>query len=232
MSLLFITDIHGNYDAMLQLFDTVNLDPSSDTLVVGGDMIDRGPDSGKVLKGIKLLQQSFTDNIKVLIGNHELMMLDFFRHDEPLWKKHGGIKTLEHLEQFFNSGEMESYLTWIDGLPIVYETDKYIFTHAGLNPDLPLQQQKREVIWMNRKEFNHSVDLAKLRELTRGRIILHGHTPVTSLAFDGVRLDCDLGSGVFPSYLAALALVDLTNNKYYRYSYQNNDISQHELNLS
>jgi serine/threonine protein phosphatase 1 len=232
MRLLFITDIHGNYDAMLQLFNNADFDPSSDTLVVGGDMIDRGPDSGKMLKGIKLLHQMYPKNIKVLIGNHELMMLEFFRRNHPLWHKHGGIKTQKNLEQFFSNGEVDNYLQWIDGLPVVHETEKFVFTHAGVNPGFPLQEQQREVLWMNRKEFNDTVDLSSLQKLTKGRIILHGHTPVRTLAFDGVRMDCDLGSGVLPSYLAALALVDLTNDKYYRYSFRNNKVDEHTLGLA
>jgi serine/threonine protein phosphatase 1 len=231
MRLLFITDIHGNYDAMLELFNNANFDPSSDTLVVGGDMIDRGPDSGKMLKGIKLLQQMYPENIKVLIGNHELMMLNFFRSNDPLWLKHGGTKTRENLEQFFVNSEMDSYLKWVDGLPIVFETEKFVFTHAGLNPDIPLHGQQREVLWMSRKEFNNTVDLPSLQKLTKGRAILHGHTPVRELEFDGVRLDCDLGSGVLPSYLAALALVDLTNDMYYRYSFRNNKVDKNTLGL-
>jgi serine/threonine protein phosphatase 1 len=225
MRLLFITDIHGHYDAMLQLLDFAKLEPSSDLLVVGGDMIDRGPDSGKVLKGIKLLQQMYPHNIKVLIGNHEHMMLDFIWNNDPMWKSYGGNESLTSFEQVFTDGEVENYLLWMDQLPIVFETGEYVFTHAGINPDNPLDQQGREVLWMNRTEFNKTVDLVSLQHLTKGRVIVHGHTPGRAVKFDGTRLNCDLGSGVFPHHMAALALVDLTNSKYYRYSFRSNKVS-------
>jgi serine/threonine protein phosphatase 1 len=231
MRLLFMTDIHGNYEAMVQLMNAAKLDPVNDCLIIGGDLIDRGPDSGKVLKGIKLLQQMYPQNIKVLIGNHEHMMLDFYWNNDPMWKTYGGNESIASFEQVFRSNELDNYLLWIDQLPIVYETDQYVFTHAGINPESPLNQQDRKVLWMNRKEFNQSVDVASLQQLTKGRVIVHGHTPGKNIAFDGLRLNCDLGSGVFPDYLAALALVDLTNEKFYRYSFRNNKIGVHKFNL-
>ncbi|PZE20283.1 metallophosphoesterase family protein [Paenibacillus xerothermodurans] len=229
MRLLFITDIHGHYDGMLQLFDSAQFEPAQDLLVVGGDMIDRGPDSGKVLKGYKLLQQMYPDNIKVLIGNHEQMMLDFYWKDDPMWKTYGGDESQASFEQVFANGALEDYLLWVDRLPMVYETEKYIFTHAGINPDFTLNEQTRDVLWMNRKEFSETVNVDALQRLTQGRIIAHGHTPGTAVKFDGLRLNCDLGSGVFPSRFAALALVDLTNDKYYRYSFQHNSVRLHDI---
>jgi serine/threonine protein phosphatase 1 len=230
--LLFMTDIHGNYDAMVHLLEYAKLEPATDCLVVGGDLIDRGPDSGKVLKGIKLLQQMYPENVKVVIGNHEQMMLDFYENDDPMWKTYGGNESVASFDKVFSGNELDRYLTWVAQLPIVYETERYIFTHAGINPGDPLDQQKRDVLWMNRKEFNETVDPSALQQLTKGRIIIHGHTPVRELKFDGLRLDCDLGSAVFPDYIAALALVELTNDQYYRYAFRNHKISAHPLILS
>ncbi|WP_269432530.1 metallophosphoesterase [Gordoniibacillus kamchatkensis] len=41
---------------------------------MGGDMINRGKDSGEVIKSIKLLCEQYPNNVHAVIGNHEEMM--------------------------------------------------------------------------------------------------------------------------------------------------------------
>lgn len=69
-----ISDIHGSYYEMMRLLEAVKFNPNIDQLVIVGDMINRGPYSGEVLKEIKRLNEAY-EHVHVTIGNHEEMML-------------------------------------------------------------------------------------------------------------------------------------------------------------
>ena len=63
-----------------------------------GDVIDRGPDSISILKDIMA-----RPNVEMFLGNHELMMLDYFartgsRPERWMLESNGGIVTFESLK--------------------------------------------------------------------------------------------------------------------------------------
>ena len=65
-----LSDIHGNAIRYNSIIEQINLQ-EMDTLYILGDVIDRYPD------GIKILREIMKkDNIKMLLGNHEYMMLE------------------------------------------------------------------------------------------------------------------------------------------------------------
>ena len=65
-----MSDIHGNMRRFRSVMEQIRLRPE-DTLYVLGDIIDRFPD------GIKILQELMAmPNVKILMGNHEYMMLN------------------------------------------------------------------------------------------------------------------------------------------------------------
>ena len=67
-----MADIHGNSKRFLSVMNQINLQPK-DTLYVLGDIIDRYPDGIRILR--MLMDMS---NTKMLLGNHEYMMLNAF----------------------------------------------------------------------------------------------------------------------------------------------------------
>ena len=70
MAVYVVSDLHGYYDAFLEGLKKIDLKPS-DRLYVIGDAIDRGDDGMKLLLYIKNHK-----NMDLLIGNHELFMLN------------------------------------------------------------------------------------------------------------------------------------------------------------
>ena len=65
-----MSDIHGNskrFDAVLK---QICLQPE-DTLYILGDVVDRYPDGIRILRRIMKMP-----NVKMLLGNHEFMMLE------------------------------------------------------------------------------------------------------------------------------------------------------------
>ena len=90
MSTYVLSDIHGQYDAFMNMLKQINFS-DDDTLFVLGDAIDRGPDGIKILKTIMKM-----DNVKMFLGNHELLMMEALRNVEECEKE--GRQDTEELD--------------------------------------------------------------------------------------------------------------------------------------
>src|SRR5687768_14207517 len=88
-----IGDIHGCHDALRAVLDAV-APSASDTIVVLGDYIDRGPDSRGVLDCLIDLAQGC--RVVPLLGDHEQLLLDAIRdrNEAARWFRCGGMETL------------------------------------------------------------------------------------------------------------------------------------------
>ncbi|QGQ97942.1 serine/threonine protein phosphatase [Paenibacillus psychroresistens] len=229
----FISDLHGEYIGLIKLLDHVCYDPKTDQLVFGGDLINRGRHSGQLLQEVKRLQQTYPKNVFVLLGNHEEMMINYMCGTSKLWLAHGGYETILSLNEVFrDEAGMQDCLTWVRGLPIVFEDDKFVYTHAGLDPAFGIFEQKRDIIWiMNFFDYNlHPRE--QLMRVTNGKPIIHGHNPITleDLIWDGVTMNCDLGSHTADLLVDRnLGLFDLMNNNVYVYRTSSRLIELHEL---
>ncbi len=79
-------DIHGNMRRFKDIMDQIELGPE-DTLYILGDIIDRHPD------GLSILRQCMKmDNVRMILGNHEVMMMQAI--GDP--GKTGKYKTINH----------------------------------------------------------------------------------------------------------------------------------------
>jgi len=214
----FITDIHGEYKGLELLLKHAEIDFATDQLVIGGDMINRGKESGRVIKKLKALVDKYPKNVVALIGNHEEMMRNYLRSGDTLWLSHGGKDTMRDLEKTFpNEATRQEYMVWACNLPMVFEDDEFVYTHAGLNPYEPINKQNRDILWMSETDF-YSLPKEALITLTRNKPVVHGHTPVERIYFDGVRLNCDLGSNTYSVMEErGLCLMELDRMIYYVY---------------
>lgn len=71
MSLYCIGDVQGCDAPLGRLLDKIDFSPSRDTLVVLGDLVNRGPDSAAVLRRL----QGYGASALSLLGNHDLHLL-------------------------------------------------------------------------------------------------------------------------------------------------------------
>ncbi|WP_027093541.1 metallophosphoesterase [Cohnella thermotolerans] len=218
MRKFFMTDIHGEYKGLKVLLKHAEVDYTQDQLVIGGDMINRGRESAKVVREIKLMTEKYPNNVYALIGNHEEMMGDYFRAGDKTFLSHGGDETLQSFNKTFsNDSERLVHMEWAYSLPLYFEDDEFVYTHAGLNPFEPLDEQSRDILWMS--EFDlYSIPKENLLSLTQGKPIIHGHTPVERIYFDGARMNCDIGSNTYSiEEERGLGLVCLTEMIYWVY---------------
>ncbi len=108
MGTYVVSDLHGQYDIFEKVLEKIQFS-ENDFLYVLGDAIDRGSESIKIL--LKIMD---SDNMDLLIGNHEFMMLNsvdldggieaFPGKDARLWLySNGGYETFEKYKML--SGE-------------------------------------------------------------------------------------------------------------------------------
>ena len=71
MALYLIGDVQGCNAALQRLLDKISFSPSRDSLVLLGDLVNRGPDSAGVLRRMMQLGSS----ARCLLGNHDLNLL-------------------------------------------------------------------------------------------------------------------------------------------------------------
>ena len=171
--ILAIGDIHGEWDKFVSLYRQIDFQPGRDLLVFLGDYIDRGSAPLHVLKW--LFAHKNNEHIIILRGNHEQMMLDYYREGgcNNLWLWNGGDVTRDALDEE-DSTLKGDFLSFIKELPLSYRINAngkhFFFCHAGVDPDIPLELQDEETLLWIREEFYDYYDGED--------IIVTGHTNV------------------------------------------------------
>ncbi|NKI22548.1 serine/threonine protein phosphatase [Paenibacillus dendritiformis] len=182
--MLVISDIHGELVKFERLLEMACYDANRDQLLLLGDYIDRGPHSREVIAKVRELHQL---RAIVLMGNHEKMMLDAYRNKEKAverWFRNGAKQTLlsyGYTEDEATgrpaairwTGELLDVISFVDKLPYYYETDEYIFVHAGVEPGMPLAAcDPHKLLWI-RGEFHKGYSGPKT--------VIFGHSPAKLL---------------------------------------------------
>lgn len=168
---LAIGDIHGCQLALRTLLDQVQ-PTTDDTVVLLGDVVDRGPASKEVIEQLLVLRNHC--RLVFIMGNHEEMMLDALAHGEweEGWSRYGGIATVASYGGDQNSIPAE-HLEFLKSGINYWENDTDLFVHANLEPGVPLEEQHAEWLrWTHLTGFE--------RALPSGKRVICGHTPQKS----------------------------------------------------
>ncbi|PKN51513.1 MAG: serine/threonine protein phosphatase [Deltaproteobacteria bacterium HGW-Deltaproteobacteria-13] len=195
MSKLFaIGDIHGCLDKLEELMPKIGIDPLHDTLIFIGDYIDRGGFSREVVDYVIRLQSQYKKVI-CLRGNHEDVFARYLEGvDEDVHLNIGGISTLHSYKispaddiKKRNSKIPAKHRLFFESLLPYYETDDYIFVHAGLRPGLPLKEQAmHDMLWIRHEFMNSEKDF--------GKVVVFGHTPLFSPLIKKNMIGIDTGA--------------------------------------
>lgn len=204
-----IGDIHGRFDLLQCILEKIGehsaaLPPAKSLhLVFLGDIIDRGPDSAKVLELLYSLERK-SNRVIVLLGNHEEAMLQALKGDLNAfrsWLAFGGEETLRSFDVAprANGEDLRDYLararsavpahwtSWLARLPLSVRSGDYLFVHAGVRPGTALHRQAREDLLWIRADF-----LDDLRD--HGAVIVHGHSIEPEVAIRENRIGIDTGA--------------------------------------
>ena len=187
-----VGDIHGRLDLTQQLISLIEKDISKypkdkPVLVFLGDYIDRGPDSKGVIDILIDISKKY--ECVFLKGNHEdifLMFLDDAKKGS-LWLINGGIETLKSYgikeisreDKKNNYPELQNQLLkkipknhisfFKSTLQLTYEIKDYLFVHAGVRFNTPINKQKKQdLLWIREPFLSEDTNYEK--------IIVHGHS--------------------------------------------------------
>ncbi len=196
-------------------------------LVFLGDYIDRGLQSRDVVDYLISDALDGFETI-FLMGNHEEALLRFLEDVDfgKQWVRYGGGETLysygfqppntratltsheamaaaqkawEKLWTGFRERLPKEHLEFYRSLLHYYVAGDYLFVHAGMRPDIPLERQSvRDLLWI-REEF-----LDDPRQFDK--IIVHGHTPADNVFMDDRRIGLDTGAFISGRLSAAKLL--------------------------
>jgi serine/threonine protein phosphatase 1 len=173
-----IGDIHGCNHELKKLLSLINPVPTADTIVFLGDYIDRGPDSRGVIETILDFKKAFPHTV-CLKGNHEAMFLNAYLNERnvDLYLFNRGDATLHSYgvtAADFPALKFlpEEHLQFLTNLLLYYETNDYLFVHAGLRPQRSLEEQSPEDLLWIRDEFIHS-------SWDFGKTVVFGHSPLS-----------------------------------------------------
>jgi serine/threonine protein phosphatase 1 len=165
-----VGDIHGCRQKLDLLLDKLDWNPENEEeLVFLGDYIDRGPDSFGVVETVLSLKQEYPRLVTTLKGNHEQMFINFITGQDDISLQQNGVPmTMRSYDK--NSPFPVSHFQFYLSLERYYQTEDFIFVHAGLRPGVPLDLQTEEDCLWIRNDFLHS-------EFDFGKTIVFGHTP-------------------------------------------------------
>ncbi len=136
---LAIGDIHGCANAFRFLLELIGA-THQDTVVVLGDVIDRGPDSRTVIEMLIALQRQ--TNLITIMGNHDEMMLECVdaEMEREYWLDCGGRATLGSYGGTLESVPSE-HIEFLRDFRDYWETETDIFVHANVEPGVPMTEQ-------------------------------------------------------------------------------------------
>lgn len=197
-----IGDIHGCHDQLLDLLDRIPIDWTGDQLVFMGDYIDRGPKSFEVVDHLIGLQAQHP-RIVFLKGNHEQMLMDYLSgKDRMTYLYNGGQQTLEsylkHAGPAAKYPIPDAHLRFFESLALFHEAENFIFVHAGLRQNVPMDQQGPEDLLWIRDKFIYTTQ-------SFGKRVVFGHTPFDEPLVEPNKIGIDTGA-VFGNKLTCLQL--------------------------
>jgi serine/threonine protein phosphatase 1 len=131
--LIAIGDIHGCYLEFAELLSRI-APGKDDRIVLLGDLINRGPDSRKVIDLAKEARAT------ALLGNHELRLLKYRRTGDKKYVKDTDLETFAQLRP--------ADWTYLEAMTLTFEIPELnmVCVHGGFLPTLPWQKQPAEVV--------------------------------------------------------------------------------------
>ncbi len=132
-----IGDIHGCADEFRALLD--RLAPGAqDRLILLGDLVDRGPDSGAVVREAMALQTALGDRLSVLRGNHEHKHIRFRLHAQQVpGRRKNPVRLDDHLIAV-HAQVGEDGWEWLERHAVLFQRvgPGLLAVHAGVLPSV------------------------------------------------------------------------------------------------
>ena len=132
--IIAIGDIHGCHQEFAELLALLDLQ-QDDRLILVGDLVNRGPDSCKVIDLAR------AHNALALLGNHELRLLNHRRNGDPP----AALRTVDRVT--FEQLRPDDW-TYLEAMPLTHEVPdlNLVCVHGGFLPNEPWQKQPAHIV--------------------------------------------------------------------------------------
>jgi serine/threonine protein phosphatase 1 len=200
-----IGDIHGEIGHLDRLLGRILEDACASgvgrpRVITLGDIGDRGSDTRAVYDRLSSGQFSEAFDATLILGNHERMLIDT-EHDLSSampWLENGGAELVESygfdfrrspslvLPEFYTAFPA-AHRALLARMRLWHQEDGYLFVHAGINPLRPQDRDPAHLLWIREPFLSSAIDY--------GFVVVHGHTPSSSVAVRFNRIGVDTGCG-------------------------------------
>ena len=219
-----IGDIHGHIALLHEAHDLIARDQATagaGQIIHLGDLVDRGPDSAGVVEYLRA-GVARGENWLVIKGNHDRLFGKFLIDPalpdvglRPVYSwlhpalggvatlasygvKSAGDRPVDKVHADSLAAVPQSHRDFIAALPTWQRAEAAIFVHAGIRPNVPMEEQKEDdLVWI-RQGF---LDYTEPHEA----LIIHGHTALDAPQHYGNRVNIDSGAA-YGGPLTAIAV--------------------------
>ena len=134
MATYAIGDVQGCYRELRALLRRVRFKPDRDHLWFTGDLVNRGPDSLRVLRFVRGLG----DGAVTVLGNHDLHLL------ACALAPRGGPRRKDTFHDVLGARDRDRLLDWLREQPLIHHDAKlgYTMVHAGIPPAWTLREAR------------------------------------------------------------------------------------------
>ena len=123
MATYAIGDLQGCYQPLLRLLDSFSFDARRDDLWLVGDLVNRGPDSLKILRFVRQLGERAV----CVLGNHDLHLL-------AVAAGHAKLRKDDTLDEVLRANDRAELIDWLRQRPLMHRRGGHSMVHAGLLP--------------------------------------------------------------------------------------------------
>ncbi len=123
MALYLIGDVQGCNDALGRLLDVIGFSSSRDSLVLMGDLVNRGPESLAVLRRMVAMEGA----AHCVLGNHDLHLLAVAHGVRRAHRK-------DTIDDILHAPDRDALLEWLRWRPLALHMQGWLMVHAGVLP--------------------------------------------------------------------------------------------------
>lgn len=213
MDYIFLSDIHGNFEALQHLTKLPEYTDETVQFRFGGDYSDGFDLQPDAIKNTWAFIKNMTDNGRAIaiLGNHDEFIVDaaFNPLKYTYWSANGQDATLENLGiqnvfpitlsrnlygwkpseiREFLISEYYDEINWLSQLPLVCQDGNNILVHAGFDLDTSIVDQPRTTLLWTRQPYINAEQNLRMEDIHvdyNGKTIISGHTPTQLLDNNG-----------------------------------------------
>ncbi len=175
-----IGDIHGAYRALIQCLEKVRFDYENDRLICMGDVYDGWSEARPCIDELLKIK-----NLTYLLGNHDSWTLDWALTgiENSAWLRQGGLATIDS----YKGKLIKEHKDFLLNAKLYHLENNKLFVHAGINPEIDLDKQNKEILTDNRAFVQDAYTSSRIdinKRFTKYDEVYVGHTPTIRYGID------------------------------------------------